>query len=419
MDIEIRPISGLIPYANNARTHSDEQVAQIAASIREFGWTNPVLVDGENGIIAGHGRVLAARKLGYSEVPCIELSHLTDAQKRAYVLADNKLAENAGWDRDLLALELGGLNDEGFDLGVIGFGEDEIDRLLALNDRSEGLTDEDDTPEAQEWAVTETGDTWLLGKHRVRCGDSTSADDVAALLNGVEPHLMVTDPPYGVNYDADWRNKAKRPDGASYGASAVGKVQNDDNVDWSEAWSIFPGDVAYVWHAGNKAHEVAASLENNGFEIRAQIVWAKSSLVISRGHFHPQHEPCWYAVKNQGHWQGSRKESTLWQIDKPRKSETGHSTQKPVECMRRPIVNNSAPGQPVYDPFLGSGTTLIAGEKEGRPVYGMELSPHYVDLIVRRWQEFTGKEAALESDGRTFADAEAHKAPEAGDGGEA
>ena len=411
MSVVNRSVSGLIPYANNARTHSEEQVAQIAASIREFGWTNPVLVDGDNGIIAGHGRVLAARKLGYGDVPCIELSHLTDAQKRAYVLADNKLAENAGWDNDLLALELGGLNDEGFDLGVIGFGEDEIDRLLALNDRSEGLTDEDDTPEAQEWAVTETGDTWLLGKHRVRCGDSTSADDVAALLNGVEPHLMVTDPPYGANYDASWRR-----DWDSREGGAEGKVENDDNADWTEAWSLFPGDVAYVWHADKHSPLVADGLAQNGFEMRALICWAKSRLVVSRGHYHSQHEPCWYAVKNSGHWQGSRKESTLWQIDKPQKSETGHSTQKPVECMRRPIVNNSAPGQPVYDPFLGSGTTLIAGEKEGRPVYGMELSPNYVDVIVRRWQEFTGKEATLESDGRTFADVEARKAPEAEDG---
>jgi DNA modification methylase len=400
MELEWRPVSDIIPYARNARTHSDEQVAEIAASISEFGWTNPLLVDGENGVIAGHGRLSAARKLGYEEVPCIELSGLTERQKQAYILADNRLAQNAGWDTEVLASELSDLQSADFDLELLGFGEDELNALLAES-TPEGDTDEDEAPEPEDNPVTEQGDTWLLGKHRVRCGDSTSADDVAALLNGVEPHLMVTDPPYGVNYDAQWRERSGLQNSGAYG-----KVDNDDNADWREAWSLFPGDVAYVWHSATKAPVVAESLEACGFEMRAQIVWAKSSLAIGRGHYHWQHEPCWYAVKNNGHWQGSRKESTLWQIDKPQKSETGHSTQKPVECMRRPIVNNSAPGQPVYDPFLGSGTTLIAGETEGRPVYGMELTPEYVDVIVKRWQDFTGKQAVLEGDGRAFPDIE-------------
>lgn len=391
-------IGKLIPYARNARTHSAAQVDKLAASIREFGFLNPIIVDGDNGIVAGHGRVLAAQKLGMDELPVIEAGHLTDAQRRAYVIADNRLALDAGWDDELLRVEFGDLSEADFDLSLTGFDPDEIEQTLALGDATnEGNTDEDETPEVQERAVTETGDTWLLGKHRVRCGDSTSADDVAALLNSVEPHLMVTDPPYGVNYAAEWRGECGLQKRGAYG-----KVRNDGQSDWREAWSLFPGEVAYVWHAAVHASSVAESLDSCGFEIRSQIIWAKSGLVIGRGHYHWQHEPCWYAVKGTGHWQGSRKESTLWKIDKPVKSETGHSTQKPVECMRRPIVNNSAPGQPVYDPFLGSGTTLIAGETEGRPVYGMELAPEYCDVIIKRWQDFTGKQAVHEKTGRTF-----------------
>jgi len=214
---------------------------------------------------------------------------------------------------------------------------------------------------------------------------------------------MVTDPPYGVQYDADWRNRADRANGKPYGARAIGRVTNDDRADWREAWALFPGDVAYVWHAGTKADIVAESLDASGFAIRSQVVWAKSRFAISRGHYHVQHEPCWYAVRKggTGHWHGDRSQTTLWPIAHL-KSETGHSTQKPVECMRRPIINNSAPGQPVYDPFLGSGTTMIAAEMEGRACLGLEITPHYVDVIVQRWQNFTGKQATLDGNGRTF-----------------
>jgi DNA modification methylase len=392
-NIERRKVSALIPYARNARTHSDAQVAQIAASIREWGWTNPVLIDAEGGLIAGHGRVLAARKLGIEDVPCMIATGWSDAQKKAYILADNQLALNAGWDIELLKVEIGELGAEGFDLGLIGFGDDFLAGLL--NTGNEGLTDPDDVPEPPANPVTVLGDVYVLGKHRLVCGDSTSADAVAKALNGVAPHLMVTDPPYGVEYDADWRNKAKRADGSPIGASALGKVQNDGKADWSEAWALFPGDVAYVWHAGNMAHIVAESLLSTGLEIRAQIIWAKNQLVIGRGDYHPQHEPCWYAVRKgrKGHYNGDRKQTTIWNIDKPRKSETGHSTQKPVECMKRPIVNNSSPGQAIYDPFLGSGTTLIACEMEGRACHGLELSPAYCDVIVKRWEDFTGQKA--------------------------
>ena len=290
--IEYRPVACLIPYARNARTHSEAQVALIAGSIREYGFTNPVLVDGDNGIIAGHGRVLAARKLGLASVPVIELGHLSEAQKRAYVLADNKLAEQAGWDSELLALELGELAELGIDLGALGFEAAELDALLdnALPDPRE-----EETPEPPAVPVSRPGDLWLLGPHRLLCGSSTEAADVARLLGGVRPHLMVTDPPYGVSYDPAWRNRA--------GLSATkrtGKVLNDDRADWREAWALFPGEVAYVWHGALHATTVAESLEACGFAIRSQIIWAKERLVLSRGDYHWQHEPCWYAVRDKG-----------------------------------------------------------------------------------------------------------------------
>lgn len=400
-------VADLIPYARNARTHSDEQVAKLAASIREFGFLNPVITDGENGILAGHGRILAAQKLGLESVPAIEAAHLTEAQRRAYILADNRLALDAGWDEDMLKIELADLDADGFDLDLTGFDMGEIGKLM--DEPREGLTDPDATPEARDEAVTVPGDVWLLGRHRLVCGDSTDADVVAKCLGGVEPHLMVTDPPYGVEYDADWRNSAL---GSPIGGRAVGKVHNDDRADWREAWALFPGDVAYVWCAPGPLNcTVHDSLADSGLVPRMQIVWAKSQFAIGRGHYHAQHENCWYAVKKgkASNWQGDRKQSTLWQIDKPRKSETGHSTQKPVECMKRPIENNSSPGQAVYDPFSGSGTTIIAGEMTGRYVHAIEISPAYVDVAIRRWQEFTGQAATLEGDGRSFAEIEAER----------
>jgi DNA modification methylase len=397
------PVDSLIPFARNARTHSDEQVKQIAASIREFGFNNPILIREDLTVIAGHGRLAAAKVLGLKEVPTISLAHLTPLQVRAYVLADNKLALNAGWDDEMLALELEELGMEGFDVALTGFDEVEIGSLLA-DKTEEGLTNEDEVPEVPVDPTTKMGDVWLLGKHRIICGSSADSDAVLKLLKGVEPHLMVTDPPYGVQYDANWRNKAKRADGTFIGASAVGEVMNDNKADWREAWSLFPGDVAYVWHAGLFAGVVADSLTACGFSLRSQIIWAKSNFAIGRGDYHWHHEPCWYAVKDggKGHYNGDRKQSTLWKIDKPQKSETGHSTQKPVECMKRPIENNSSPGQAVYEPFSGSGTTIIAAEQVGRICYALELNPAYVDVAVKRWQDFTGKKATLESNGKTF-----------------
>jgi DNA modification methylase len=401
--IDYRPLSELIPYARNARTHSDRHVTEIAASIREFGWTNPVLVDGANGIIAGHGRLLAARKLGMAEVPVIELHGLSEAQKRAYIIADNKLALNAGWDDELLALEFGDLRSLGFDLSLTGFGEDEIAALTSRG--TAGLTDPDDVPETPKEPVTLPGDVWIMGKHRLISGDSTKAKDVERVLAGVKPHLLVSDPPYGVGYDPTWRQKFA--DGSEL---ATGKVMNDDRADWREAWALFPGDVAYVWCASLHSHEVADNLLASGYELRSQIIWDKTRLVIGRGDYHWQHEPAWYAVRKgaKGHWKGDRKQTTVWAIPH-RKSETGHGTQKPVECMKRPIENNSSPGQAVYEPFCGSGTTIIAAEMTGRSCHAIELNPHYVDVAVLRWQAFTGQEATLEGDGRSFAEVAAER----------
>jgi DNA modification methylase len=396
--IESRPVSSLIPYAKNARTHSDEQVALIAGSIRSFGFTNPILVDGGNGVIAGHGRLAAARKLGLATVPVIELSHLSERDKRALIIADNKLAERAGWDNELLALEAGDLSDLGVDLADLGFTAGEIDDLMAHGD---GDPREDDVPEPPDEPVSRPGDLWLLGRHRVLCGDATDRESVARLLDGVSPHLMVTDPPYGVDYDPGWRN-----DAGVGGTSRTGKVLNDDRADWREAWALFPGEVAYVWHSALHAGTVAESLVASGFGVRSQIIWAKDRLVLSRGDYHWQHEPCWYAVreKARGHWSGDRKQTTLWPItSRNQDADTKHGTQKPVECMRRPMLNNSSPGQAVYEPFLGSGTTLIAAETCGRSCLGLELSPTYVDLAIKRWQDFTGS-TAVHANGGSFTD---------------
>lgn len=395
--IEELAVADLVPYARNAKKHPPAQVAQIAASIREFGFTVPVLVDASSGIIAGHGRVLAARKLGMATVPAIRIAHLTELQKRAYILADNKLTES-GWDGEILAAELQELLRAGVDLDVAGFSKAEVGELLGALGGA-GLTDPDDAPPVPEQVRSALGDVWLLGSHRLACGDCTNPETVAALLGSETPHLMVTDPPYGVEYVPEWRH-----DKGINNSGRRGKVDNDDRADWREAWELFPGDVAYVWHSGLYASTVEQSLIAAGLLTRAQVVWAKEHLVFGRGHYHWQHEACWYSVRKgvAGHWSGGRKQSTLWTISTRQERETVHGTQKPVECMRRPILNNSAPGQGVYEPFSGSGTTIIAGEMTGRAVFALEMNPAYVDLGVRRWQEFTGKKAVRESDGMEF-----------------
>ena len=393
MTPEIRRLADLKPAPRNARTHSDGQIQQIAASMRKFGFVTPILIDEANTIIAGHGRALGAKVLGWEEGPVIVARGWSEAQKRAYVIADNRIAEKAGWDAELLTLEFAELEAMAFDLDVLGFSE--LERRVITARGTVGLIDPDDVLPSPTEPVTRLGDLWALGDHRVLCGDATSAVDVARLLDGRSPHLMVADGPYGIGYSPAWRdNVVDKQTGKRKTTRATGLVTNDHRADWREAWALFPGDVAYVFHASLHSTEVLASLEAVGFEPRSQIIWDKKRLLISRGNYHWRHEPAWYVVRKgkSAHWQGARDQETVWAIEH-RKSETGHSTQKPIECMRRPVVNNSAPGDLVYDPFLGSGTTLIACEMEARKCLGLEIEPKYVDVIVQRWEAFTGRKA--------------------------
>ena len=326
--------------------------------------------------------------MGLAEVPVVVARGWTEAQKRAYRIADNKLALNAGWDEELLRLEVTDLQSLGFDVPLMGFSDRELNALVSGNP---GLTDPDEVPEPPAVPVSQRGDVWRLGKHRLTCGDATSKTDVAMCLGDVRPLLMVTDPPYGVDYDPKWRARA----GVNLNRDKLGTVTNDDRADWREAWALFPGDVIYCWHAGRYASTVQGSLEAVGFDIRTQIIWAKDRFALSRGDYHWQHEPCWYAVRKgrAGHWASDRSQTTLWTIPAREDDGHGHGTQKPVECMRRPIENNSSPGQAIYDPFVGSGTTIIAAELRGRACYAIEISPAYVDVCVERWQNFTGEKA--------------------------
>lgn len=387
MSVELRPLDAVRPYANNPR-QNDDAVEAVAESIRRFGFRQPIVVDQDGVIVAGHTRFRAAQRLGLATVPVHVATDLTPDEVRAYRLADNKTAELASWDDAMLSIELDGLRGAGIDWTLLGFDEEELAKLLAPAG-TEGLTDPDAVPEKPADPITKPGDLWLLGKHRLLCGDSTSATDVARLLDGAIPSLMVTDPPYGVEYDPEWRMDA----GLTGNTSRMGKVMNDDRADWTEAWKLFPGDVAYVYHAGVFASTVQQSLERAGFAIRAQIIWAKDRLALSRGDYHWQHEPCWYAVREggKGHRTDDRTQTTLWSIPARDDAGHGHGTQKPVECMERPVRNHLA--DLVYEPFAGSGTTVIACERTGRTCMAMELDPGYCDVVVRRWEDFTGRKA--------------------------
>ena len=418
-EIQRWPLERLKPYTNNPRLHSEADLGKIAASIRKWGWTMPVLVGEDGELICGHARVGAAVILELKEIPVIVARGWTEEEKRAYRIADNQLATRANWDPDLLRDELQALNFAAFDLGLTGFEPDRLETILA-GLGSSGLTDPDSVPEVSDEPVSRLDDIWLMGKHRVGCGDSTSEADVGSVLARAAPHLMVTDPPYGVEYDPAWRMRR----GQSGGKLACGKVLNDDRADWQEAYALFPGDVAYVWHGALHSEVVAADLADCGFQLRAQLVWAKQHFALSRGHYHWQHECCWYAVRDgkAAHWQGDRTQTTLWEIannnpfgNREHAQSWGHGTQKPVECMRRPIVNNSRPGQAIYDPFLGSGTSLIAAEMSARSCYGLELNPAYVDVIVRRWQLFTGRAAIHQASGQPFDERAAAQGPDQSD----
>ena len=383
-------LSSVIPYARNSRTHSDAQVAQIAASIKEFGFTNPVLIDEQGGIIAGHGRVLAAQKLGLSEVPAIELAHLTAIQKKAYVIADNKLALNAGWDDELLRLEFAELEGAGFDLELTGFSLEEIDGLQ-IDEVTDGLTDENAVPEAPEEPVSKLGDVWLLGNHRLMCGDSTSIDAVEKLMDGQKADMVFTDPPYGVDYDGINNDDRAGLEGLLRGAfgcyTAIAKS----------------GASSYVFHS-DRCADIFHIVFREFFHFSSMIIWAKNSLTLSRTDYQSQHEPCLYGwVKGGSHkFYGDRKQVSIWRFDKEKVE--GHTTPKPVALIERALENSSKGGDIVADLFGGSGSTLIACEKAGRHAHLMELDPKYVDVIIKRWQDFTGKQAVHEETGKTYAE---------------
>lgn len=432
LTVKYLPIADLIPYARNSRTHSDEQVAQIASSMREFGWTNPVLVDEEGGIIAGHGRVMGAnlvwknggeiRNCPNNKAPTIMLSGLTAEQRKAYVIADNQLAMNAGWNTEMLALELQELANAEYDLSLVGFDDKELQALLdSVADDIEGETDPDDVPEVPETPVSVQGDVWILGDHRLKCGDSTSWDDIKTLmLEDERADMVFTDPPWNVNYGATATPKYKQ-----------GRQILNDHME-PEDWKKFVDDVCSSLHAATKpgalmycvmsAQEwpvIDKGLREAFFHWSSTIIWVKDSLVISRKDYHTQYEPIWYGWNSQGPRLmevPDRKQSDIWNVQRPKKSEL-HPTTKPIDLIERALNNSSWRGAVVLDLFGGSGSTLIASHKTGRVARLMELDPKYVDVIVKRWQEFAGEEAVNEETGMTYAELASDRGVEIDPGG--
>jgi site-specific DNA-methyltransferase (adenine-specific) len=390
--IEWQSVDKLIPYAKNARTHSDEQVAQIAGSIKEFGFNNPVLVDKDNSIIAGHGRLMAARKLGMDKVPVVQLGHMTEAQRKAYVLADNRIALNSGWDTGMLSLELQDLKDN-IDLSLLGFDPDELDALLNPIEETEGLTDEDAVPDVPDEPKTKLGDIYILGNHRLMCGDSTSVDAVDKLMDGQLADQLLTDPPYNVEYEG--------------GSKKRDQIKNDEMADnefrqflkdvYIAANAVMKaGAVFYIWHADMESYNFKGAARDMGWKVRQTLIWNKDNSAFGRSDYHWKHEPCLYGWKEgAAHlWAADRKQTTVIQCKRPSKSEL-HPTMKPVELMEYQILNNTKGSDIVLDLFGGSGSTMIAAEKTGRKSCLMELDPKYCDVIVQRWEEFTGKKAVL------------------------
>ena len=412
-DYKPAPVANLVPYARNSRTHSTAQVDKIAASIKEFGFLNPVIVDGENGIIAGHGRILAAQKLGLETVPTIEAAHLTDAQRKAYIIADNRLALDAGWDDEMLRVELQDLDAVDFDLTLTGFDLDEIAALTA-DEPTEGLTDEDAVPEAPEQPVTVEGDVWLLGRHRLMCGDSTSIDAVEKLMDGRKADMWLTDPPYNVDMKAknEMLQKAgkARKDSATFGIINDKMSDDDFRAFLTECYTsadaaMKEGAVFYIWHADSEGYNFRGAAKDMGWQIRQCLVWRKSVMAIGRQDYHWQHEPCLYGWKDgAAHlWASDRKQTTVLDFNKPASSGL-HPTTKPVDLFEYQMLNNTKGGDAILDSFGGSGTTVIAAEKNSRDAFAMELDPKYCDVIIKRWQDFTGQEATHEESGKTYAE---------------
>lgn len=395
---KIVQVEDLIPYAMNSRTHSDEQVAQLAASIREFGFTNPILIDQESNLIAGHGRLLAARKSKMDQVPAVVVTGLDDRKRRALVIADNKLALNAGWDDEALRVEL---EDLAGDFGeLMGFSEDELVDLLRSEEGTEGLTDDDAVPEAPEVPVTVEGDVWVLGRHRLMCGDSTSIEHLEQLCEGQLVDMWLTDPPYNVAYEGGTKEKLT--------------IQNDSMTDdafrtflrdsYSAADAVMKkGAVFYIWHADSEGYNFRGAAADIGWPIRQCLIWKKSSLVMGRQDYHWIHEPCLYGWKEgAAHlWATDRKQTTILDFNKPTRNGE-HPTMKPVELFEYQMLNNTKGSDIVLDSFAGSGTTAIACEKHGRNARLMELDPKYCDVIIKRWQDFTGEKATHAESGKTY-----------------
>jgi DNA modification methylase len=414
MEIQVWPIDRLVLYARNPRKN-DAAVDRMCGSIREFGFKIPCLIRSDGEVIDGHLRLKAARKLGITDIPVILCDEWTPAQVKAFRLMVNRSATWADWDEELLRIELLDLRTSDFDLSMTGFDTKEIDDFL-LND----IPDEDAAPQLPAVPVTKPGDLWLCGSHRVLCGDATNAEDVSRLLGESRPFLMVTDPPYGIELDSEWRDRAglngcgaAEPSYLKHRTKGHQEtsISGDTRADWSEAFALVPSlEVGYIWHASKFTREVLDGLLRIGFLHHQQIIWDKERTVLTRTHYWFQHEPCWYVRKKNAPWYGKAGEnSTIWASPSPKfimggseEEKFDHPTQKPVELMRRPILNHTKPGELVYEPFLGSGTTLAAGEATQRVCYGLELDPKYADVAVERWQRLTGKKATLEGDGRTF-----------------
>lgn len=409
MDLNVQQIEleQLVPYARNARTHSETQVAQIAGSIAEFGFVNPVLVGGDNIIIAGHGRVMAAKKLGLKTVPTIKLDHLTENQRRALVIADNKIAENAGWDEELLRLELQNLADEDFDLDLLGFDDVELDDLLTSLDDDEAAALDENIPEAQENPVSRTGDIWIMGEHRLLCGDSTSEADMIKLMGGELADMVFTDPPYNVNYGDTAKDKLRSKGGAKAGR----KIMNDNLGDDFEAFLTaacknmlaHTKGALYICMSSSELDTLQSAFRNAGGKWSTFIIWAKNTFTLGRSDYQRQYEPILYGWKdgNDRYWCGARDQGDVWFYNKPQKNDL-HPTMKPVDLVVRGIKNSSKTLDIVLDPFGGSGSTLIAAEHTGRQARLIELDPKYVDVIVRRWQEMTGLQATLSGTDQEF-----------------
>ena len=418
-EIQTWSIERLIFYARNPR-RNDAAVDRMCSSLREFGFKIPVLARSDGEVVDGHLRLKAARKLGLTEVPVITCDEWSEAQVKAFRLIVNRSVTWADWDEELLALELDDLRTADFDLSLTGFDGNEVDALLAMEDDR----DADTAPPLPEQPVSRTGDLWICGTgqtaHRILCGDSTSPEAVSRLLGDRQPRLLVTDPPYGIELDSEWRDRAGLNGCGSAEPSYMKRrtaghtettISGDTRADWSEAFALVPSlEVAYVWHASKFTREVLDGLLRIGFVHHQQIIWDKGRTVLTRTHYWFQHEPCWYVRKKNAPWYGKAGEnSTIWVSPSPKfimggseEEKFDHPTQKPVELMRRPLLNHLRRGDQVYEPFLGSGTTLAAAELTGRVCLGLELDPKYVDVVVRRWQGLTGKQALRDPDGRSF-----------------